>query len=502
MENIFTGISIIFTPMNIFFCFIGCFVGTLIGVLPGIGPAGSVALLLPFTFNLPAVTGIIMLAGIFYGSQYGGSTTSILVNIPGEAASVVTCLDGYQMARNGKAGKALGIAAIGSFVGGTFGVILLQLMAPPIAVFALNFGPSEFVAIILFSLTLLAYLASGSMIKAYAMAALGMIIGTVGIDSVSGSMRFTFGIPELYEGIGLIPLVMGIFGVGEILNNIEEVYKRDVFKAQIGKLLPNIQDLKDSAKPIARGSVLGFLIGIIPGPGNITSSFVSYTLEKRFSKHPENFGKGAIEGVAGPETANNSATAGAFVPLLTLGIPTSATMALLLGALRVHGVIPGPLLITEHPDIFWGVILSMYLGNIMLLVLNLPLIGMWVKILKVPYGFLFPLILLFCLIGVYSSNMSLLEINMMIFFGVLGYIMRKTGFEAAPLIFAYIMCPILEEAFRQSLIVSSGDLTIFFKRPITVIVLSITLFFIFSSMFASQKRKKLLKKIKDTDGLG
>ncbi len=501
MENIITGISTIFSPMNIFFCFIGCFVGTLIGVLPGIGPAGSVALLLPFTFNLPAVTGIIMLAGIFYGSQYGGSTTSILVNIPGEAASVVTCLDGYQMARNGKAGKALGIAAIGSFVGGTFGVILLQLMAPPIAVFALNFGPSEFVAIILFSLTLLAYLAAGSMIKAYAMAALGMIIGTVGIDSVSGSMRFTFGIPELYEGIGLVPLVMGIFGVGEILSNIEEVFKRDVFKAQIGKLLPNVQDFKDSAKPIARGSVLGFLIGIIPGPGNIISSFVSYTLEKRFSKHPESFGKGAIEGVAGPETANNSATAGAFIPLLTLGIPTSATMALLLGALRVHGVIPGPLLITEHPDIFWGVIFSMYLGNIMLLGLNLPLIGMWVKILKVPYGFLFPLILLFCLIGVYSNNMSLLEINMMIFFGVLGYIMRKTGFEAAPLIFAYIMCPILEEAFRQSLIVSSGDLTIFIKRPITVIVLSITLFFIFSSMFASQKRKKLLKKIEATDGL-
>ncbi|MFH2075900.1 MAG: tripartite tricarboxylate transporter permease, partial [Pseudomonadota bacterium] len=399
MENIITGISTIFTPMNIFFCFIGVFVGTLIGVLPGIGPAGSVALLLPYTFDLPAVTGIIMLAGIFYGSQYGGSTTSILVNIPGEAASVVTCLDGYQMARQGRAGKALGIAAIGSFVGGTFGVILLQLMAPPIAVFALNFGPSEFVAIILFSLTLLAYLASGSMIKAYAMAAVGMIIGTVGIDSVSGAMRFTFGIPELYEGIGLVPLVMGIFGVGEILVNIEKVFKRDIFEAQIGRLLPDKQELKDSAKPIARGSVLGFLIGIIPGPGNIISSFVSYTLEKRFSKHPENFGKGAIEGVAGPETANNSATAGAFVPLLTLGIPTSATMALLLGALRVHGVIPGPLLITEHPDIFWGVILSMYLGNIMLLVLNLPLIGMWVKILKVPYGFLFPLILLFCLVG-------------------------------------------------------------------------------------------------------
>lgn len=501
METIFTGISVVFTPMNIFFCFIGCFVGTLIGVLPGIGPAGSVALLLPYTFNLPPVTGIIMLAGIFYGSQYGGSTTSILVNIPGEAASVVTCLDGYQMARQGRAGRALGIAALGSFIGGTFGVILLQLMAPPIAGFALNFGPSEFVALILFSLTLLAYLASGSMIKAYAMAAVGTIIGTVGIDSISGTIRFTFGIQELYDGLGLVPIVMGIFGVGEILVNIEGVFKRDIFETQIGRLLPDKQDLKDSAKPIARGAVLGFFIGALPGPGNIIATFVSYMVEKRCSKHPENFGKGAIEGVAGPETANNAATAGAFIPLLTFGIPTAATMALLLGALRIHGVIPGPLLITEHPDVFWGVIFSMYLGNIMLLVLNLPLIGMWVKILKVPYGFLFPLILLFCLIGVYSSSMSLLEINVMIFFGVLGYIMRKTGFEAAPLIFAYIMCPILEEAFRQSLIVSSGDLTIFFKRPITVILISMAFFFILASIFASAKRKKLLEKIEDAGGL-
>jgi putative tricarboxylic transport membrane protein len=335
-QNLILGFSTIFTPMNLLFCFIGCFVGTLIGVLPGIGPAGSVALLLPFTFNLPVVTAIIMLAGIFYGSQYGGSTTSILVNIPGEAASVITCLDGYQMARQGRAGRALGIAAIGSFIAGTFGVILLQLMAPPIAGFALNFGPTEFFALIFFTLTLLAYLAAGSMLKAYAMAAVGMIIGTVGIDSVSGVIRFTFGIQELYDGLGLVPVVMGLFGVGEIMVNLEATFKRDIFKAQIGGLLPDKQDWKDSAKPIARGSIIGFFLGILPGPGNIISSFVSYMLEKRFSRCPEKFGKGAIEGVAGPESANNAATAGAFIPLLTFGIPTSATMALLLGALRIH----------------------------------------------------------------------------------------------------------------------------------------------------------------------
>ncbi|MBI5968909.1 MAG: tripartite tricarboxylate transporter permease [Deltaproteobacteria bacterium] len=495
LQSIILGFSVVLTPTNIFFCFVGVFIGTLIGVLPGIGPAGSVALLLPFTFTLPAVTAIIMLAGIFYGSMYGGSTTSILVNIPGEAASVVTCLDGYQMARQGRAGRALGIAAIGSFIAGTSGVFLLQVMAPPVARFALNFGPTEFFALILFALTLLAYLTSGSMIKAFAMAAAGMIIGTVGIDSVSGVIRFTFGIKEFYDGLGIVPIVMGLYGVGEVLVNLEGTFKREFFKAQIGGLLPDKEDWKASARPIARGSLLGFFIGVLPGPGNIISSFVSYTVEKRFSRHPEKFGKGAIEGVAGPESANNAATAGAFIPLLTFGIPTSATMALLLGALRIHGVIPGPLLLENNADVFWGTIISMYVGNIMLLILNLPLIGMWVKLLKVPYGTLFPLILLFCLIGAYAGNNSLLEINLMIFFGFVGYLLRKAGFEPAPLVFAYILCPIWEESFRQSLIVSGGDLTIFFQRPISATLLSLALLFILSSIFSSVRRKKLLQKI-------
>lgn len=494
-QSILVGLSVALTPINLFFCFMGVFIGTLIGVLPGIGPAGSVALLLPFTFNLPAVTAIIMLAGIFYGSMYGGSTTSILVNIPGEAASVVTCLDGYQMARQGKAGRALGIAAFGSFIAGTFGVFLLMVMAPPVARFALNFGPAEFFALIFFALTLLAYLASGSMIKAFAMAAVGMIIGTVGIDSVSGVIRFTFGIKELYDGLGIVPVVMGLYGVGEVLVNLEQTFKRQIFQTHIGGLLPDREDWKASAKPIARGSVLGFFLGVLPGPGNIIASFVSYTVEKRISRNPGKFGQGAIEGVAGPESANNAATAGAFIPLLTFGIPTSATMALLLGALRIHGVIPGPLLLENHPDVFWGTIMSMYLGNIMLLILNLPLIGIWVRLLRVPYGTLFPLILLFCLIGAYANNNSLLEINLMVFFGLIGYLLKKTGFEPAPLIFAYILCPMWEESFRQSLIVSSGDLAIFFKRPISATLMFLALFFILSSIFSSVRRRKLLEKI-------
>jgi len=494
-QSIIQGFSVALTPMNLFFCFLGVFIGTLIGVLPGIGPAGSVALLLPFTFSLPAVTAIIILAGIFYGSMYGGSTTSILVNIPGEAASVVTCLDGYQMARQGRAGRALGMAAIASFIAGTLGVFLLQVMAPPVAQLALNFGPAEFFALIFFALILLAYLASSSMIKAFAMAAVGMVIGSVGIDGVSGVIRFTFGFNEFYDGLGIVPIVMGLYGVGEVLINLEQTFQRQIFQAQIGRLLPDKEDWKASAKPIIRGSLLGFFIGVLPGPGAIISSFVSYTVEKRVSQHPEEFGKGAIEGVAGPEAANNAATAGAFIPLLTFGIPTTATTALLLGALRIHGIIPGPLLLENNPDVFWGVVTSMYIGNIMLLFLNLPLIGIWVKLLRVPYGTLFPLILLFCLIGAYAGNNSLLEINVMIFFGFVGYLLRKTGFEPAPLIFAYILCPTWEESFRQSLLISSGDLTIFFKRPISAVLFSLAGVFILSSIFSSMKRKKLLEKI-------
>lgn len=496
LQSIYLGFEVCLTPLNLSMCFVGCFIGTLIGVLPGIGPAGTIALLLPVTFALPASTAIIMLAGIFYGAMYGGSTTSILLNIPGEAASVITCIDGYQMARQGRAGRALGISAIGSFIAGTFSAFLLMLMAPPIAKFGLRFGPAEFFSLIFFGLTMLAYLSSGSAIKAFAMAAVGIIIGTIGIDNFTGVSRFTFGISDFFGGLGMVPVIMGLFGVGEVLINVEEIFKRQIFETAIKGLLPDKEDWKASAKPIARGTLIGFFLGILPGSGNIIATFISYTIEKRFSRHPEKFGKGAIEGVAAPESANNSAIAGAFVPLLTLGIPTAATTALLLGALRIHGVIPGPLLMGSHPDVFWGVIISMYIGNVMLLILNLPLIGIWVKMLKVPYGILFPLILLFCLIGVYANDNSLTEINIMILFGFIGYLMRKTGFEPAPLVYAFILCPMFEESFRQALIVSGNDITFFFTRPISAILLFLS-FIIISGAFVSVKRKKMMDKIQE-----
>jgi len=495
LQSMALGFSIILTPENLFYCFVGVFLGTLIGVLPGIGTSGCIAMLIPFTSGIPAVTAVIMLAGIWYGGMYGGSTTSILVNIPGEPCGIVTCLDGYQMAKQGRAGRALGISAIGSFIAGTSGVVLLMLLAPVIARFALKFGPPEFFSLLILGLTVSSYLSSGSMVKALAMAALGMIIGTIGQDPVSGFFRFTFGARELFDGVGLVPLVMGLFGVTEVLVNLEEALKRDIFKTHIGGLLPDKADWKASAGPIARGSLLGFFIGILPGPGGVISSFVSYAVEKRVSKHPERFGRGAIEGVAGPESANNAAGSGAFVSLLTLGLPNGSSMALLLGAFLIHGVSPGPLLIQEHPDIFWGVIISMYVGNVMLLILNLPMIGLWVKLLKVPYGILFPLIFLFCLIGVYSANNSLFEILIMAVFGLLGYLMKKTGFDAAPLVLAYILCPILEECFQRSLLVAGGDLTVFLRRPISVVFLAITLLFILSSVLSSEKRGRMLERI-------
>jgi putative tricarboxylic transport membrane protein len=427
--------------------------------------------------------------------MYGGSTTSILVNIPGEAASVVTCIDGYQMARQGRAGRALGIAAIGSWVAGTGGVVLLMVLAPPLARFALRFGPPEFFTLVFFALTLVAYLSSGSMIKSFAMVALGMILSTVGIDKSSGIHRFTLGNVELYDGVGLVPVVMGLFGVGEILINLEETFKRDIFETHIGGLLPDKKDFKASTLPIIRGSLLGFFFGVLPGAGASIPAFISYAMEKRFSKHPEQFGKGAIEGVAGPESANNASCAGAFIPLLTFGIPTTPTMALLLGAFLIHDVIPGPLLIRNNPDVFWGVVLSMYVGNIMLLVLNLPLISIWVKLLKLPYAILFPLILFLCLIGVYAEKGSLFDMNVMILFGLIGYLMKKTGFDAASLIFAYILGPLLEETFRRSLLISGGDLFILFKRPISAILLSLTFLFIVSSIFSSRKRRRLTEKL-------
>lgn len=497
-QHVSLGFGIALTPINIILCLVGCLVGTLVGVLPGIGPAATIALLLPVTFSLPATTAIIMLAGVFYGAMYGGSTTSILVNIPGESASAVTCIDGYQMARQGRAGPALGISAFGSFIAGTCGVFALMMIAPPLAELSLKFGPPEMFSIMIFGLTLLSYLSSGSMIKAFIIALVGLLIGTVGIE-IQGVPRFTFGFPDLHDGVGLVPLMMGLFGIAEVLINIEQTAARPIFAAKIRGLFPNKEDWKLSLKPIARGSLIGFLMGFIPGPSYTLSTFISYAMEKRFSKHPERFGKGAIEGVAGPESANNAACAGNFIPVLTLGIPTSAVMAVIIGAFIIHGVTPGPLLIKNNPGLFWGTIASMYIGNGMCLILNLPLIGVWVRVLKVPYKILFPLIFLFCFVGSYVGQNSLFDVNVMIFFGLVGYLMKKTGFEPAPLVMAYILCPFLEVAFRQSLLMSRGDILTFIKRPISATILSLSLLFVGSTIFAGVRRGRgqLIQKIKE-----
>jgi putative tricarboxylic transport membrane protein len=471
------GFSVALQPIHLFYCFVGVVIGTLVGVLPGMGPVAAMSLLLPATFHTTPVASIIMLSGIYYGAQYGGSTTSILVNIPGEASSVMTCIDGYQMARKGRAGPALGIAAFGSFIAGTVGILGLILIAPPLVDFALKFGPAEYFSLMILGLTILTFLTSSSMIRALMMAALGLVVGTMGLDNISGLARFTFNIPELLDGVGLVPVVMGLFGISEVLLNIELRVKREVFTTKVKGLLPTLEDWGKSIWSILRGTILGFFLGILPGGGAVIASFVSYAIEKRVSKHPEEFGKGAIEGVAAPESANNSAAQGAFIPLLTLGIPSNVVMAMLLGALIIHGVTPGPLLLTQHPELFWGVVASMYVGNALLLALNLPLIGMWVQLLKVPYAILFPIIILFCLLGSYSINNSSTDVAIMLVFGVIGYLMKKLSLEAAPMVLAFVLGPMMETALRQALIKSKGSFTIFFTRPIsaTCLVIAIAL---------------------------
>jgi putative tricarboxylic transport membrane protein len=494
LQNLLSGFTAIFQPSNLFFCFMGVFIGTLIGVLPGIGPVGAMSLLLPATYKVAPLSAVIMLAGIYYGAQYGGSTTSILVNIPGEASSVVTCLDGYQMARKGRAGPALGMAAFGSFIAGTIALVGLMLVAPPLSSIALGFGPPEYFSLMCLGLTILIYLASGSVVRAVMMACFGVILGCVGQDPDTGSSRFVFGIPDLLDGIGLAPLVMGLFGVSEVFSNIEQsLGRREIFNSGIKKLFPNREDWRRSIKPIFRGSILGFFLGILPGGSAVIASFASYAVEKKVSKHPERFGQGAIEGVAGPESANNAAAEGAFVPLLTLGIPPNVVMALLLGALMIHGITPGPRLIPEHPEIFWGVIASMYVGNVMLLVLNLPLISLWVQVLKVPYKVLFPLILLFCLIGAYSINNSTFDAAVMLVFGVLGYLMRKYKYEGAPMILAFVLGPMLENSLRQSLVISDGSFLIFFIRPIAGTGMIVTFLMLLSFVVpAFRKRREVI----------
>jgi putative tricarboxylic transport membrane protein len=482
-NNLAAGFAVAITPINLLYCFLGSFIGTAIGVLPGLGPPATIALLLPVTYGISATSAVILLAGIFYGAMYGGSTTSILLNIPGEAASVVTCLDGYQMARQGRAGAALAISAFGSFIAGTLSIVGLMLLAPPMASFAIKFGPPENFALLVLGLMMVGYLAGASMTKGLIMACVGLLLGTIGLDPIVGTQRFTYGIFKLSEGFEFILVAMGLFGIAEVLVNVEEDIKADVFQTKIRGLLPNREEWRTAAAPIARGSLLGFFVGVLPGGGAIISSFISYALEKKLSKHPERFGRGAIEGVAAPESANNSAATSSFIPLLTLGVPGNASIAMIFAALLIHGVRPGPLLVAEKPEVFWGLIASMYIGNVMLLLLNLPLIGIWVKLLKVPYPLLAPLILVFVIIGAYSVNNSIFDVGVTIAFGFFGYLIRKFDFEPAPLVLAMILGPQLEASLRRSLIYSHGDLLIFFERPIAAALMALAILMLFSPMF-------------------
>lgn len=467
IDYMILGFQTAFQPMNIFYCFMGALLGTLIGILPGLGPVATISILLPITFKMPAIGAIIMLAGIYYGAQYGGSITSILLNIPGESTTVITCLDGYQMAKQGRAGAALGISAIGSFIAGTFALIGMTFIAEPFSMLAVRFGPPEFFSLMILAFVILSYLAHGSMIKALTMALIGLALSYVGTDDITGTLRFSFGLMPLYDGFDLAPLVMGLFGISEVLINIEQSVTQSVMKTKIKNLMPTLNDWAASKWAIARGTIIGFCLGVIPGAGPIISPFVAYTLEKRISRESHKFGTGMIAGVAGPESANNASAQSAFIPLFTLGIPPNVTMAILFGALMIHGLQPGPLMMKEHPDFFWGVVISMYLGNAFLLILNLPLIPMWVKVLKVPYPVLFPMIALFCLVGAYSLRNSSYDILIMLFFGVIGYLMRKLNYEAAPLVMAFVLGPLMELNLRRSLILSDGSFQIFLSRSIS-----------------------------------
>jgi len=473
LQSLARGFSVALQPAVLLYAFVGCVVGTLVGVLPGVGPLAGISLLLPATFGLTATNAIVMLAGIYYGAMYGGSTTSILMRIPGEAASVMTCIDGYAMARKGRAGAALAIAAIGSFIAGTGSVMALMLLAPPLANFALRFGPPEYFALLLLGLLVLAYMSGGSMVKSLAMAVLGLLLGMIGIDQMSGFFRFSYGVVELGDGLGVVPIAVGLFGIAEVLATAGQEVPPKVLKPKLRELLPSRQEWRESVMPIGRGTVLGFLIGIIPGSAHIISSFVSYAVERRLSRHPEEFGHGAVAGVAGPESANNSATSGAFVPMLALGVPSGPIPAVMLAALMVHGVSPGPLLIKQQPELFWGFIASMYVGNLMLLALNLPMVGIFVNVLRVPYSLLYPSIIMFCVVGVYAVNGSVVDVWIALIMGALGYILRKLGFETAPIVLGAILAPMIELALRQSLAMSDGQYAIFVSRPIAGTLLAV-----------------------------
>ncbi|MCW3813482.1 tripartite tricarboxylate transporter permease [Micromonospora sp. DR5-3] len=461
------GFGVVLEPTNLLYCLIGVVIGMLIGVLPGLGPAATIAILLPVTFGIEPVTAVIMLAGIFYGAQYGGTITSVLLRLPGEASSVVTVFDGHAMARQGRAGTALGIAAIGSFVGGTVSIIALTLVAPLVAGFALDFGPPEYTALALLGILLVATISSGGRLKAVIAACVGLLLATVGQDGFTGAERFTFDNLSLADGLDFVPIAMGLFGLGEILYNLEERHRAAQAPVAVANVWPSRADLRQSSGAIGRGSLVGFVLGILPGGGATLSSLAAYALEKRRAKHPERFGKGAVEGVAAPETANNAAATSSFIPLLTLGIPANATMAVIFGALLIQGVTPGPQLVEQDPDLFWGVVNSMYIGNILLLIMSIPLVGLFVKILKVRATILAPVTVLITLIGVYTVRNSVFDIGLVIVFGALGYLMKKLGFDPGPLVLAFVLGSLLEESLRRSLLIFDGDATGFFTRPIS-----------------------------------
>lgn len=487
-SHIATGFSVIADPVNLLFCFVGVLLGTVIGVLPGLGPGATISLLLPLAYHLDPVVSIIMIAGIYYGAKYGGSTTAILLNIPGEADSVAACLDGYQMALQGRAGPALGIAAFGSFIAGTFATLGLMLLAPALARFALGFGPPEIFSLMVLALVLITFMASGSQVKGLAMAVLGLFLGSIGLDIFSNVDRFVFGYNFLFEGLGIVPVIVGLFGIGEVLSNLEIQEKGEIFQKRVSNLLPTLEDWKQSFWPIIRGTFIGFFVGLIPGGGGIASTFASYTVEKRISKHPEKFGKGAIEGVAGPESANNACSGANFIPLLTLGIPTNGIMAIIFASLLINGLTPGPNLIQDQPVLFWGVIASMYVGNVMLVILNLPLIGLWVRFLTISYSVLAPLILFFCLLGSYTLKNAVPDLIIMLIFGIFGFLMKKFRYEGAPLIMGFVISELVEGSFIRSLLMSRGSFSIFFTRPISC-VLMIVAVILFILPFFGKKPK-------------
>ena len=473
-SNLALGFGVALTLKNLFYCFIGALFGTLIGVLPGIGPLATIAMLLPITFHLEPTGALIMLAGIFYGAQYGGSTTAILVNLPGESSSVVTALDGYQMARQGRAGVALATAALASFFAGCVATIVIAVAAPALSRMALLFGPPEFTALMLMGLVAAVVLATGSIVASIGMVMIGMLLGLIGTDLTTGEQRFTFDVREIFDGIDFVVVAMGLFGVSEIISNLADRHTRELPATKITRLLPTKQDFLQAAPATIRGTLLGSILGVLPGGGALVSSFASYSLEKRLATHPSRFGKGAIEGVAGPEAANNAGAQASFIPMLALGIPPNAVMALMIAAMTIHGITPGPKFLTDQPTLFWGMIASMWIGNLILVVLNLPLVGLWVKLLKIPYAYLFPMILVFCCVGVYSINYRVFDVFLMAGFGVFGYCLRRIGCEPAPLVLGFILGPMLEEQFRRTLLLSDGDFLVFVTRPLSATLIGVT----------------------------